>query len=53
MTEETFQTGLRDLLGEAHDSGIEVRGAWPILNDDPEVPDWDLEIVVLSDRDRL
>jgi len=51
MTEETFLAGLRDLLNEAHDSGIEVRGAWPIRNDAPDHPDWDLEVVLLSDRD--
>ena len=50
-TEEVFHGKLQTIVNEAASNGIEVEGAWPVLNDDPRLPDWDLEIVALAETD--
>ena len=48
LSEADFAERLRDLLIEAHESGIEVEGGWPALNEAPDVPDWDVVIVGMA-----
>lgn len=48
-TEETFEKYVRDIVTRATANGVDVEGAWPVVTDDPDVPDWDLEIVRLSE----
>jgi hypothetical protein len=46
--EEAFAERLRDLLNEAHANGVEIEGGWPVLNEDPDLPDWDVVIVGMA-----
>jgi hypothetical protein len=41
-TEEEFREALRRLVLEADSNGVDVRGGWPITDDERG---WDLEIV--------
>lgn len=44
-TPEDFETILRTLVRTADAKGIDVRGGWPVLQDDDESGSWDVEIV--------
>ena len=46
--EDAFAERLRELVNDAHASGVDVEGGWPVLNEDPEHPDWDVVIVGLA-----
>lgn len=47
-TEERFQDRLRRLVTEAAANGVDVEGSWPVVDDDGEGLDWDVEIVQLA-----
>ena len=47
-TDAAFQRELVNIVNEAVTNGVDVEGAWPILNDDTDLPDWDLEITALA-----
>jgi len=51
-SELAFAERLAAVVTEAAVAGIDVRGAWPILNEDATLPDWDLEIVELAPTDQ-
>jgi len=46
-TEADFQAAIEDLVREAYANDVDVLGGWPIQTEE-DVPDWDVEIVVLS-----
>lgn len=48
-TEEEFHERIKAIVNDAVANGIDVEGAWPVLNEDPDTPDWDLEIVALAE----
>ena len=50
-SEEEFHERIRATVNGAAANGVDVEGSWPVLNDDPDTPDWDLEIVALADTD--
>ncbi len=46
--EEEFAERLRELVNDAHANGVDVEGGWPVLNEDPDLPDWDVVVVELA-----
>ena len=50
--DDAFAERLRELLAEAHASGVDVRGGWPAVNEDPDLPDWDVVVVELARPDQ-
>lgn len=48
---DTFNQRLRELLRDAHESGVEVRGAWECRNTSNSVPDWDVQIAEVRKPD--
>lgn len=46
-----FHDRVREAVRKAHENGIDVEGSWPVLNDDPDAPDWDVEIVLLDESE--
>lgn len=50
-TEAAFQEYVQDIVTQATANGVDVEGAWPVFTDDPDFPDWDLEIVRLYEPD--
>lgn len=48
-TEAALQRELARTLTEAASNGIDVEGAWAVETDYADLPDWDLEIVALTD----
>lgn len=48
VTEDAFQQRLRELVTEAAGNGVDVEGSWPVLHDDPDAAEWDIEIVALA-----
>ena len=51
-TEEAFHDRLRTVVRQAAANGIDVEGAWPVLTEEADLPDWDLEIVTLTETER-
>lgn len=47
-TEAAFHDRLTAVVTEADENGVDVEGAWPVLTEEDDVPDWDLEIVALA-----
>lgn len=50
-TEEQFHERLRELVVVASTNEVDIGGGWPVLTDDADVPDWDVEIVALNGPD--
>jgi len=50
--EDVFAERLREAILQAHEDGVEVEGGWPVLNDDPDLPDWDVVIVGMAKPDQ-
>jgi hypothetical protein len=48
-TEEAFHERLHEVVTVAAANGVDVEGAWPVLHEGGDAPDWDLEIVALTD----
>jgi hypothetical protein len=46
--EEEFAERLRELVNDAHANGVDLEGGWPVLNEDPDLPDWDVVVVELA-----
>ncbi|HKL30588.1 MAG TPA: hypothetical protein VJ898_15140 [Natrialbaceae archaeon] len=49
--ETEFHDRLRAAVRDATENGVEVEGSWPVLSDDPDAPDWDVEIVLLDESE--
>lgn len=43
-----FREALSELLAEASENGVEVRGGWPVTGTGDESPTWDVEVTPLS-----
>ena len=50
--EADFAERLRELVNEAHENGVDVEGGWPVLNEDPDLPDWDVVVVGMAKPER-
>lgn len=50
--EDVFAERLREAILQAHEDGVEVEGGWPVLNEDPSLPDWDVVIVGMAKPER-
>jgi hypothetical protein len=50
-TEEQFHERLREIAVAASANGVDIGGGWPILTDDIDVLDWDVEIIALTEAD--
>jgi len=48
---ESFQYALERLLRTAEVNGIDVYGSWPVLSDDPDRFDWEVQITQLARRE--
>jgi hypothetical protein len=46
--EDVFAERLREAVLRAHEGDVDVEGSWPVPNEDPDVPDWDLVIVRMA-----
>lgn len=51
-TEEVLHERLQEIINSAASNGVDVEGAWPVLNGDSGLPDWDLEIIRLAETGR-
>lgn len=51
VDEEDFHERIQQIVNAATSAGIDVAGAWPVLNDEPDIPDWDIQIVELDRTD--
>lgn len=51
-SKHTLRSRLKAIINEASQSGIEIEGAFPIINGEDDQPDWDLEIVELAKNRR-
>jgi hypothetical protein len=47
-TADEFAERLRALVNEAHTKGVDLEGGWPVQNEDPDLPDWDVVVVELA-----
>lgn len=47
-TEREFHDGLGTLLRQAHKNGVDVEGGWEYRHMEPELPDWGVEIYVVT-----
>ena len=51
-SERAFHDRLRCVVREAAANEVDVEGAWPVLTDEDDLPDWDLEIVALAETEQ-
>ena len=50
--EHEFHERLREVVTAAADDGVDVAGSWPVQSDDPNEPDWDVEVIRLAGSNR-
>lgn len=43
-----FQRALAKLLRTAHSDGVDVEVAWDIRHKEPKIPDWTVEITMIT-----
>ena len=46
--EERSAEQLRESVNDAHANGVDLEGGWPVLTEDPDLPDWDVVVVELA-----
>lgn len=47
-TGDEFHRRLQALVRAANSNGVDVEGGWPVVGDDTDTPEWDVEIVVVD-----
>ena len=48
QSEADLHQRLEDVITRAYSNGVSVRGSYPVINEDTDLPDWDVEIVRLD-----